>query len=204
VEQNHVAYDFAVVAVGASLGGVAAMDELFAALPRDIPAAIVAVLHVGPTSVLPNILNRRSTFAAAHARQGEALRAGQIYVAPPDHHMLVERGSLMLTRGPKVNWVRPAIDSLFYTVAMSCGPSVIGVLLTGRLNDGTIGLGEIKRRGGVAMVQDPSDAFCGEMPTNALKHVAVDYSVPLKDMPPLLDRVARQIATQGRKAVGRE
>jgi two-component system, chemotaxis family, protein-glutamate methylesterase/glutaminase len=204
VEQNPVVYDFAVVAVRASLGGVQAMGELFAALPRDIPAAIVAVLHVGPTSMLPNIPNRRSPFAAAHARQGDALRAGQIYVAPPDHHMLVEQGSLVLTRGPKVNWVRPAIDSLFYTVAMSFGPSVIGVLLTGRLNDGTIGLGEIKRRGGVTMVQDPADAFCGEMPTNALKHVAVDYSVPLKDMPPLLDRVARQIATQGRKTVGRE
>jgi two-component system, chemotaxis family, protein-glutamate methylesterase/glutaminase len=179
------------------------MDELFASLPADIPAAILAVLHVGPSSILPEILSRSSPVPAAHARQGEALRAGRIYVAPPDHHMLVQRNNLTLTRGPKVNWCRPAIDPMFYTAAVSFGPSVVGVLLTGRLYDGTIGLGQIKHRGGVAIVQDPADAFCAEMPADALKHVAVDYSVPLRDMPSLIERIVRQIITRGRKVIAR-
>ena len=119
------------------------MEKLFADLPARIPAAFLTVLHVGPyPSELPHILNRRSFLPAHHARHGELIRAGEIYVAPPDHHLLVRRSHLVLSRGPRVNWARPAIDPLFRSAASAYGPDAIGVILTGRLNDGTAGLYE--------------------------------------------------------------
>ena len=111
---------------------------------------------------------------------------GQIYVAPPDHHMTVVDGYLRLTMGPKVNWTRPAIDPLFQSAAADYGAAAIGVILTGNLNDGPIGLFEIKRRGGIAIAQDPEDAIHPNMPTAAGRQVNLDYCVPLAEIPGLL------------------
>ena len=186
---------FAVVVVGASYGGVEAMQKLVADLPATIPAAIFAVLHVGPhASQFPELLNDGSALPAHHARHGELILPGNIYVAPPDHHLLVRPQHVALSRGPRENWTRPAIDPLFRSAAKSYGPAVVGVILTGRLNDGTAGLFDIKRKGGITMVQDPSDALCPSMPSSALKHVAVDHCVGLADMPPILFQVSKQIA----------
>ena len=196
VEQR-TAGGFAIVVVGASYGGVEAMERLFADLPSQIPAAILCVLHVGPyPSHLPSILNRYSFLHAHFAKHGELIRAGEIYIAPPDHHLLVRHSHVALSRGPRVNWSRPAIDPLFASAAKTYGRSVVGVLLTGRLNDGTAGLYEVKRHGGITIVQDPSDAICPGMPASALKRVTVDHCVALADMPRILFQVCKAVATR--------
>lgn len=186
-----------VVVVGASEGGVHALRRLIGGLTADFPAPILIVLHVGSgRSLLPSLLNDLGGMAAAHARPGDRLAAGKILVAPPDHHLQVTDGAVVLTKGPKENWARPAIDPLFRSAAEAFGPGAIGVLLTGQLNDGVAGLIEIKRRGGVVMVQDPADAEAPSMPLGALRHVAVDYCLPLARMPAQLLALAQDIAAR--------
>jgi two-component system, chemotaxis family, protein-glutamate methylesterase/glutaminase len=131
---------------------------------------------------------------AHQAEQGEALTPGRIYVAPPDHHMLVKDGAVRLSRGPRVNWTRPAIDPLFQSVAEAFGARAIGVVLTGNLNDGTLGLYEIRRRGGRAVVQDPMEAESPGVPTSALAQAGADHCVALAGMPALLCRLAAEVA----------
>lgn len=132
------------------------------------------------------LLNAAGPLPAKHAEDGEAIRPGHIYIAPPDRHMMVVEGRLRLLRGPKENWARPAIDPLFRSVAECYGSHAVGVVLTGNLNDGTLGLFEIKRRGGVAVAQDPTDAANPQMPRSAAEHVALDYCLPLAEMPALI------------------
>src|SRR5215469_11668330 len=147
-----------VVAIGASQGGVDALRELVAALPQSFKTPVLVVLHIGSSrSILPGILSDLDDISASHASDGERIRNGHIYVAPPDHHMLVSDGHIRLSRGPRENWARPAIDPLFRSVANAFGADAIGVVLTGNLNDGTSGLYEIKRCRGVTIVQDPAD-----------------------------------------------
>jgi two-component system chemotaxis response regulator CheB len=185
------------VVVGASAGGVTALMRLVAGLPVDFPSPVLITLHVGAhKSVLPQLLGGRTQLEVAHAHTGEALEAGKIRVAPPDHHMLVADGALMLTRGPKENCARPAIDPLFRSAALAHGPGVIGVVLTGKLDDGTNGLQEIKRRGGIAIAQDPEDADEPSMPASAIEHVDVDHVVPLELIPLLLTSLASSPSDQ--------
>ena len=181
----------AVIVVGASAGGVEAVRFLAAALPADFPAAVLVVLHIGAhRSELPWLLNQAGPLPAVHPEDGDPVRPGRIYVAPPDRHMLVEPGRVRLTRGPRENWARPAIDPLFRSAARSYGTGAVGVVLTGGLNDGTAGLYEIKRAGGIAVVQDPADAAEPGMPRSALAHVAVDHCLPLARIGGLLVRLA--------------
>lgn len=176
-----------IIAIGASVGGVAALRSLAGALPSAISAPVLIVLHIGAhRSELPALLNAAGPVPAKHGEDGETISSGQIYVAPPDRHMIVADGRLRLSRGPKENCARPAIDPLFRSMAESYGPNAVGVVLTGNLNDGSLGLLEIKRRGGVAIAQDPADAAHLEMPTSAGAHVALDHCVPLAQMPKLL------------------
>lgn len=182
-----------IVAIGASQGGVEALHALLPKLPADFPAAILIVVHVGAgPSMLPFILNDAGTLPASHPTDGETIEPGHIYVAPADHHLVVSDGRMELSRGPRENWTRPAIDPLFRSVAESYGAGAIGVVLTGRLNDGTAGLYEIKRRGGIAVVQDPGDAEAPSMPESALANVDVDFCVPLREIPELLVRLVRE------------
>jgi two-component system chemotaxis response regulator CheB len=182
-----------IFAIGASQGGVQALRVLLAGLPADFAAPILIVQHIGATeSILPAILADASSLPTAFALDGEPLLPGRIYVAPPDHHMLVNDGKLELTRGPRENWARPAIDPLFRAVAMYHGQDAIGIVLGGRLNDGTAGLYEIKRWGGIAMVQTPREAEAPDMPQSALDNVPVDYCLPVGDMPRLLIRLASE------------
>ncbi len=170
-----------VVVMGASAGGVEALAELVSYLPADFPAALFIVLHIPPhgTSVLPGILSRRGSLPAHHPADGEVVQRGQIYVAPPDHHLLLRQddGQLFvrLTRGPAENGHRPAVDTLFRSAARAAGPRVSGVILTGMLDDGIAGLEAVKIRGGVSLVQDPEEAQFGSMPRSAIENVPVDY-----------------------------
>jgi two-component system chemotaxis response regulator CheB len=185
-----------IVVVGSSAGGVAALVRICSGLPGDCPAAILIAQHVAPASrsVLPELIRRAGPLPARHPDDGEVIQPGQIYVAPPDLHLLVRPGSLILRRGPYENRTRPAADPLFRSAAISYGPRVIGVVLTGLLDDGTAGLVAIKRCGGMSVVQDPADALWPEMPRNALKNDSPDYSAPVAELPALLARLTSEAA----------
>lgn len=186
-----------IVVIGASEGGVSAIRALLAALPEDFPAAVFVVVHIGArNSELSAILGRAGPLPASQPKDGAAIGPGRVYVAPPDRHMILSDGAIHLTKGPRENLARPSIDPLFRSAAEAYGSGVIGVILTGGLGDGTAGLYEIKRRGGVAVVQDPADATNPSMPRSALRHVDVDHCVPLATMPRLLiDLVAERLVT---------
>ena len=182
-----------IVVIGASAGGVPALRLIAAGLKTPLPAPILIVLHVGALpSELPFLLNAAGVTPAKHGEDGEAVRPGQIYVAPPDRHMIVVDGCIRLTRGPKENWARPAIDPLFRSAAEGYGPLAIGVILTGNLNDGSAGLYEIKRRGGIAIAQDPDDAAHPDMPRSAAAHIDLDYCLPLAEIPGLLAKLLNE------------
>ena len=182
-----------IIVIGASSGGIEALRTIVAELPKDFPAAVFVVVHTGPDSpgILHQILTRAGNLDAVDPRDGEQIVPGRIYVAPPDLHLLVEPGNVCLSRGPKENRFRPAIDPLFRSAAQVYGPRVIGVILSGGLDDGTAGLWAVKKLGGIAIVQDPNDALFPSMPANALQYVSVDYSVPLKQVAPLLVDLTR-------------
>lgn len=196
-----------IIVAGASTGGVEALTALVGGLPADLPAAIFVVLHVPPTgsSLLPKILSRVGPLPATHANDGEPIHPGRIYVAPPDYHLLLKRGYVRVVRGPRENHHRPALDPLFRTAARAYGPRVIGVVLTGALDDGTAGLFAIKQCGGIAVVQDPAEAYFPSMPESALAYVDVDYRLPLAELAPLLARLAREpVVKEGATTVSRE
>jgi two-component system, chemotaxis family, protein-glutamate methylesterase/glutaminase len=177
-----------IVVVGASSGGVEALRIIAASLPEHLSAPVCVVLHTSPESpaILSDLLDRVGPLRVVTASNRERLAPGTIYVAPPDSHLLVEPGTLRLTKGPKENRFRPAIDPLFRSAAQVYGPAVIGVILTGNLDDGTAGLWAIKHLGGIAVVQDPSDAMFPGMPRSALEHVDSDYVVRLTEIGPLI------------------
>ena len=183
-----------IIVIGASAGGVEAMTRLINPLPVDLPAALFVVLHIPAQSpsLLPNILTRAGRLPAIHPEDGEHIKQGRIYVAPPDRHLLLERERVRVVRGPKENRHRPAIDPLFRSAARTYGPRVIGVVLTGSLDDGTAGLLAIKRRGGLAIVQDPRGALYPSMPSSALEHVQVDYTLSVDKIGPMLVQLAQQ------------
>src|SRR6185437_13223266 len=166
------------------------------------PAALFVVLHLAPqsTSVLPEILMRAGPLPAIHPRDGEPIRTGRIYIAPPDHHLLIEDGKVRVVRGPKENRHRPAIDPLFRSAARWYGPRVIGVVLTGALDDGTAGLMCIKNNGGLAIVQEPEEAFCSSMPRSAVESVKVDHVACLAQIPELLEQAVLQPVSMGNGA----
>lgn len=171
-------------------------------LPRDLPAAVLIVLHMAPNA--PRSVAKRlddlGMLHASWATEAESVESGRIYVAPPDRHLIVENRRLRLTRGPRENYSRPSIDVLFRSVAHEYGSRVIGVILTGRLDDGTAGLWSIKDRGGIAMVQLPEDAAYPSMPQSALRHVDVDYKLAVRDMPAVLASLVREGAPAGEAA----
>ena len=188
------------IVIGASAGGVEAVTKLVAGLPHNLPAALLVTLHFSPhrSNVLPDILNRAGTLPAKHGIDGEIIHPGCIYVAQSDHHMLVTEtsngslGQIHLSRGPRLNGHRPAIDALLSTAARVFGSRVIGVILTGTLDDGSLGLRRVKACGGIAVVQEPGDAQFPSMPLNALESTQVDHIVPLSQLADLLASLTQQ------------
>jgi two-component system, chemotaxis family, protein-glutamate methylesterase/glutaminase len=173
------------IAIGTSLGGVDALRSIASTLPRDFPATIAVVLHVGAHgSVLPALLSDAGPLPAFHAEDGEAYMPGRIYIAPPDRHLVIEGARLRLVRGAKENFTRPAIDPLFRSVATQIGTRAVGVILTGMLDDGAAGLEAIQSCGGATVVQDPGDAFAAEMPRRASPFA--DHVLPLAEVGPFL------------------
>lgn len=187
-----------IIVIGASAGGFEAIKKLVAGLPSDLPASIFIVWHMSPDvrGVLPQVLNRLETIPAEHAVDKEPILPNRIYVAPPNFHLLVERGRVRVTKGPKENRFRPAVDPLFRSAAYAYGSRVIGVILTGALDDGTSGLWTIKHLGGTAVVQHPDDAEVPSMPENALREVKADYIVPVSEMADLLARLTKEQASE--------
>ena len=180
-----------IVVIGASAGGVEALNGIVAQLWAHFKAAVFVVMHLSPNSdsLLPAILTRNSRIPARQAQDGLPIKPGTIYVAPPDRHLLLERNEMRVVRGPRHNRHRPAIDLLFRTAARNHGPRVIGVILTGFLDDGSSGLLAIKNAGGIAIVQDPSDAEVASMPKSALQQVQPDFCVPSKEIAALLNQL---------------
>jgi two-component system chemotaxis response regulator CheB len=183
-----------VVVIGASAGGLEGLLQSLSTLPRDFPAPIFVVVHVAPNrdSLLPGILTRRGSLPAVHPEDGDEMVPGLIYVAPPDHHMLIEDGHIGVKKGPKENRFRPSIDALFRSAAYTFGPGAIGVVLSGELDDGTSGLWTVKRLGGTSIVQQPEDAMFASMPRSALSQVEVDYTVRAADIGPLLTMLVKE------------
>jgi two-component system chemotaxis response regulator CheB len=216
-----------IVVIGGSAGGVEALRRICAGLPADLAATVFVVLRISPAtrSVMPELLSRAGPLPARHPRDEEATSRGTIYVAPPDMHMLLRPGHVILRRGPLERSSRPAIDPLFRSAAVAYRSRVIGVVLSGLLADGSAGLMAIKACGGTCVVQEPDDAMWPEMPRNALSHDGVYYRATVAELPALLTRLvseapgemppiphhlivqaataAREVTTTGRTKAGR-
>ncbi len=196
-----------IIVIGASAGGVEALLQLVSQLSHDLPATVFIVLHVSPLSrsVLPILLDKRGALPAKHAQEGEVFLRGHIYVAPPDHHLTLGQDNVMcVRRGPHENGFRPSVDTLFRSAADVFQERVVGVVLSGMLDDGTAGLEDIKRNGGAAVVQDPTDAVFPAMPQSALDHVAVDFVLPIGEIAARLALLARDSAAEGESTAMRE
>jgi two-component system chemotaxis response regulator CheB len=178
---------FKIVVIGGSTGAINALKRILPALPHDLPAAILIVTHIGSQrSMLPEILGRHAAMPVRHATDGEPIIPGRVLVAPPDEHLMVvrngDRAYARLVHGPKENHCRPAVDPLFRSAATVFGPRTIGVVLSGYLDDGTVGLQAIKACGGLALVQDPAEAEASDMPSSALKYVDVDQVLSVSEI----------------------
>ncbi|HJX28973.1 MAG TPA: chemotaxis protein CheB [Thermoanaerobaculia bacterium] len=187
-----------ILVIGASAGGVSALSRLVSLFPPDLRAAVFVVIHVSPhgTSAMPAILSRSGPLRAVHPQDREPIIPGTIYVAPPDHHLVIESNVVRVSRGPTENAHRPSVDVLFRTAAQSCGNRVVGVVLTGNLDDGTAGLAAIKRHGGKAVVQDPGEADYPSMPRSAMRAVAVDHVLTIDRIGPLLAALAHEVVEE--------
>jgi two-component system, chemotaxis family, protein-glutamate methylesterase/glutaminase len=185
-----------IVVIGTSSGGVRALQKLAAALPAGCPAAIFVVMHISPeaSSELSGILSRAGPLPALQAEDGMAIEPGRILTAPPDQHLLLDRGRVRVVHGPRENRHRPALDPTFRSAAWAYGPRVVGIVLTGNLDDGTAGLWAIKSCGGTTVVQEPAEAEYPEMPSNALMHNRIDHRLPLEEIGRLIARLAREPA----------
>jgi two-component system chemotaxis response regulator CheB len=193
-----------IIVIGASAGGVEVLSQLMHDLPPGLPATLFVVCHfpARARSALPEILSRSGPLLATHARDDAPINPGHVYVAPPDYHLLLRPGSMKVTRGPRENGQRPAIDPLFRSAAHVYGPQVIGVVLTGALYDGVAGLLAVRAAGGIAVVQDPQDAVVGTLPLNASEVAGADFTVPATGLASLLvDLVGRPASATGKTSM---
>lgn len=187
-----------IIVIGTSAGGLKALSAVLSELPADIDAAIFVVQHLAPDrrSYLPELLGDITDLPVSSPRDEEPFERGHVYVAAADHHLLLSGNRVRVLRGPQENRFRPSIDALFRSAARAYGPRVVGVVLTGYLDDGTVGLQTIRKRGGITVVQDPREAEYPSMPRIALRYVDVDHTVPIAQAGALLVSLARQPAAE--------
>jgi two-component system chemotaxis response regulator CheB len=187
-----------VVVVGASAGGVEALTTLAGELPRDLDAAVCVVLHLpaGADSRLAEIISRAGPLPAVQARGGERLTSGHVYVAPPDRHLILRDGHVVVVRGPHENGLRPSIDVLFRSAALSYGPRAVAVVLSGTRNDGVAGASAVGARGGCVFVQSPDDALFPGMPTETMSHDHPDRVLPFPELGAAITRAVRQLSEE--------
>ena len=185
-----------IIVIGGSSGATAPLKAILGGLPRDLPAAVFVVLHIPARSIgiLATVTQAASNLPVQPAEDGMEIRPGHVYLGVPDRHLLLADGRIRLGRGPRENMARPAIDPLFRSAAIAYGPRVVGVLLSGLLNDGASGLSAIKRCGGLALVQDPQDAIADEMPLAGLRAVSADLVAPGERIGDVLADLAREAA----------
>jgi len=180
------------IVIGASAGGIATLRELVSRLPADLPAAVFITLHmtdrIGPH--VADLLNSAGPLTASLAQDGGLITNGRIYVAPPDHHLLIDTERIRLSHGPKEGLQRPSINVMFRSAAANLKERVAGVVLTGLLDDGAAGLWDILQNGGVTIVQDPEEAAYRSMPENAIRGLNVQYILRIHEMAPLLTRLS--------------
>jgi two-component system chemotaxis response regulator CheB len=183
-----------IIVIGGSAGATAPLKAILGRLPTDLPAAVFVVLHIPSQGIgiLSTVASAASRLPVVPAASGMVIERGHIYLAVPDHHLLVHESHIMLGQGPRENMARPAIDPLFRSAALQYGPRVIGVVLSGLLSDGAAGLNAIKRCGGVALVQDPADAIADEMPLRAIEATTVDLCVAGGRIGDVLSDLARE------------
>lgn len=194
------------VVIGASAGGVEALQQILRQLSPDFDAAVLIVLHTSnhAGSVLPRILERAGTLPVSQPADGETIQHGHVYVAPPDYHMIVEGDLIRVIQGPRENLHRPAIDPLFRSAAAAYGQRAIGVILTGALDDGTSGLMVLAARGGTAIVQDPQSAMFASMPASALEQVPEAEVLPLPDIAARLEELVGEALPEQRQTRSRD
>ncbi len=185
-----------IIVIGGSSGATGPLKDILGRLPSDLPAAVFIVLHIPARGIgiLHTVLAAAGKLPVREAENGMKIENGHVYLAAPDHHLLLVDGHMMLGRGPRENMVRPAIDPLFRSAALHYGPRVIGVVLSGLLSDGAAGLSAVKRGGGLALVQDPSDAIADEMPRRALETTTADLCVPGPQIGDVLSDLVRERA----------
>src|SRR5688500_7290018 len=166
-----------IVVIGASAGAVPVLKTIIGNLPAEFAGSIFIVVHLPPyyESKMPEILSKASRLPVVHPADGEAIEPGMVYVAPNDHHFIIQEGKMQVKNGPKENHFRPSIDALFRSAAYAYKERVAGIILSGSLNDGTSGLWTIKQMNGIAIVQDPEDAEHTQLPLNAIEYTKADY-----------------------------
>ncbi len=187
--------DHNIVVIGTSAGGLEALRQLLKPLKKDLPAALFIVQHLALTSsteIHVEILQKHTALLCKAGEDGETIQPGTVYLAPADQHMMFRGNRLHLTRGPRENGFRPAIDTLFRSAAAHHDSRVIGILLTGMLYDGTVGMEAIRRSGGITVVQDPNDAPYPNMPANVLLHMEVDHNLPVAEIGILLEELVHR------------
>ena len=181
-----------IVVIGASAGGIEAVSKVLSYLPEDLPAALFVVVHISPlrTSVLPEILTRKGKLPAEHPEHGQLIKHGHVYVAPPGYHMTITGDQILLSARAKENGHRPAVDPLFRSAARTFGPRVVGVILSGTLDDGTAGCTAISRCGGLTIAQDPEEAAFDGMPLSAIRNDDVEKVLSLEGIAEEITRLA--------------
>ncbi|MFL5269825.1 MAG: chemotaxis protein CheB, partial [Stellaceae bacterium] len=195
-----------IMVIGGSAGSLDTLRAIAQAFPADHPGTVFVVVHVGQTrSILPDLLIRAGKLTASHPREVEPIRKGHIYVAPPDRHMLIEDGNVCLSRGPREHFTRPSIDPLFRSAARTCGGRVIGVVLSGGGSDGAVGLAAIQHAGGLAVVEDPSDAAFPDMPRTAASVREPHFLIRASEIPGVLVQLSNErISVEAAKPRERE
>jgi two-component system chemotaxis response regulator CheB len=183
-----------IVVIGGSAGAFEPLGAILAALPAELSATVCVVLHrpAHAGDMLCDLLSRRISLRVRSPVDGERMEPRTVYVAPADCHLILKKDHVRLTKGPRENQWRPAIDVLFRSAAVALGPRVTGVILSGALDDGSAGLAAIKRCGGVAIVQTPADALVSDMPDSAIRNARIDHIVPAQEMASVIKRVVEQ------------